>query len=479
MKTKPTIGLLFLIGVLALLLGACSGGDTTSLSKHYLKASNTDTGDEFGFSVAFSDDGSTIAIGARYEKGDGSAESNNDIAEAGAVYIFVKGTSGWAQQKYIKAPMPIDADGDQFGFSVALSADGNTLAVGAIKDDTAFVDAGAVYIFTRSEGVWTQQQKITAGNTQAGDWFGYSVALSDDGTVLAVGAPLEDTTNTDSGSAYVYRATTGDWSIGADTEDTLKAVTPVANDKLGISVALNSDGNVLAAGAVQTTPAIGSGAVTVFTPDGGTWLGDAGSTTVWRETVTATVGDDQDQFGVSVALDSTGTVLAVGAWNEDSNSVNVDTNNGAPDAGAAYVFVASGGWLDGTTVIDSENYIKGLSPVAGDNFGYSVSLSSDGNTLAVGAPALLAGTTGSVYKLSNGGAWGGSGGISSEKIIIPGNGDIGDQFGISVVLTADATRLIVGANREDSAATGMDDDEINNAATDSGAAYLWKLDYFL
>ena len=128
---------------------------------------------------------------------------------------------------------------------------------------------------------------------------------------------------------------------------------------------------------------------------------------------------------------------------------------------------------DGSTTIDSEDYIKASTPVAGDNFGAAVSLSSNGNTLAVGAINGASGV-GSVYILKNGGAWGS--GIDTEQIISPDEGTNGDNFGRSVSLRADATTVAIGANLEDSAATGVDGDETDDVgATDSGAAYLWNL----
>ncbi len=155
----------------------------------YIKASNTEADDRFGFSVALS--GDTLAVGTRFEAsaatGIDGDQSNNSADEAGAVYLFTRDGAGvWSQQAYLKASNT-DAF-DQFGVSVALS--GDTLAVGGYLDDSAAtgIDAdqsnnnarnsGAVYVFTRDgAGVWSQQAYLKASNTDGDDWFGFNLAL--------------------------------------------------------------------------------------------------------------------------------------------------------------------------------------------------------------------------------------------------------------------------------------------------------------
>ncbi len=161
----------------------------------YIKASNTGSGDDFGWSVALS--GDTLAVGATGEASDGISELNNNLSNAGAAYVFTRSGTMWTQQAYIKASNP-DSD-DNFGYSVALS--GDTLAVGADREasnatviggdqtDNTLVNAGAVYVFTRSGAVWSQQAYIKASNTDSNDVFGWSLALS--GDTLAVGAAGE------------------------------------------------------------------------------------------------------------------------------------------------------------------------------------------------------------------------------------------------------------------------------------------------
>ena len=249
----------------------------------YVKASNPDINDWFGYSVALSGDSNTLAVGAYREDssvtGIGGDQTNNLASEAGAVYVFVRSASGvWSQQAYVKASNTGSAGGilgDFFGFSVALSNDGNTLAVGAIGEssnatgiggnqaDNSASEAGAVYVFTRSGTVWSQQAYVKASNTGAGDSFGASVSLSSDGNTLAVGAYREDSnatgvggnqadnSATDAGAVYVFTRSGSTW-----TQQTyIKASNTNANDWFGLSVAMSGDGSTLAVGAYQEASA--------------------------------------------------------------------------------------------------------------------------------------------------------------------------------------------------------------------------------
>ena len=181
----------------------------------YVKASNPGLTDNFGYMIALSGDGDTMAVAAPYEAsaatGIDGDQSDDSIPQAGAVYIFSRTGEAWAQQAYIKASNTGEAgagnelgDGDQFGFGLALSADGSTLAVGAISEDSAgtgagadqsdnsALSAGAVYVYSRTDDAWEQQAYIKASNAGGGDLFGYSVALNADGSVLAATAYDED-----------------------------------------------------------------------------------------------------------------------------------------------------------------------------------------------------------------------------------------------------------------------------------------------
>jgi hypothetical protein len=173
----------------------------------YIKASNAKKDDQFGFTVALSGDGNTMAVGTTREdsaaKGIGGSQSDHS-AIAGAVYVFARSGGNWGQQAYVKASNAKASD--RFGASLALSGDGNTMAVGATGEsssatgvngnqaDPSMAGSGAVYIFTRTGTAWSQQAYVKASNTgekEDGEQFGYSVALSSDGNTLATGAIAE------------------------------------------------------------------------------------------------------------------------------------------------------------------------------------------------------------------------------------------------------------------------------------------------
>jgi hypothetical protein len=171
----------------------------------YVKASNTRAYGGVGGAVALSSDGSTFAAGAIGDSSDASGvngdQADTSLTSAGAVYVFMHASSTWSQQAYVKASNP--EAGAWFGSSVALASDGSTLAVGAVAEasaatgvggnqsDTSAPGAGAVYVLTWAGTTWTQQAYVKASNTAMGYNVGYSVALSSDGSTLAVSSDEE------------------------------------------------------------------------------------------------------------------------------------------------------------------------------------------------------------------------------------------------------------------------------------------------
>ncbi|MBI3777099.1 MAG: integrin [Gammaproteobacteria bacterium] len=249
--------------------------DTAWAQQAYIKASNTESGDAFGFSLALSGDGATLAVGAYQEDGIIGDPSSNVLVDSGAVYVYTRSGSTWSVPIYVKASNP--GTSDQFGFAVALSSDGNTLAVGAHLEDSAATgvggsplddclvvspiycaaDSGAVYVYTRSDSGWTQQAYLKASNSEAGDWFGFAVALNDDGSVLTVGAIFEDSiangmdgdssnnAELDSGAVYMFVCRVGMWIQQAY----IKALNPGTDDRFGVTLGLSGDGATLVVGA--------------------------------------------------------------------------------------------------------------------------------------------------------------------------------------------------------------------------------------
>lgn len=343
-------------------------------------ASNPDDSDEFGASVAISGDGNTLAVGAPKEDGSRTgpgATKNDNAADAGAAYVYMRSGIDWTGEVYIKASNT-DA-GDQFGYSVALSDDGDTLAVGARNEDGGGNKAGAVYIFVRDGGgTWTQQAYLKSSSVEALDEFGYSVALSADGDTLAVGAGEDGNTldtPSNSGAVHVFIRCDTDWFAQAE----LKPASLSSNDALGSSIAISDDGDTVASGAPRADGF--AGAVYVFRRStSGEWS--------VQQRLTADNADsvgDGDLFGSSVSLTDDGNRLAVGAPQEDGDGTGV--NNGDTDNSAGEFFEAGAGYVFERTNSSwsQDDYLKASNTETDDLFGTSISFAGNGSALVVGA----------------------------------------------------------------------------------------------
>ena len=386
----------------------------------YIKVSNPHSSAEFGHAVALSADGNTMVVSAFWEPGNAKGingdQKDESIPQAGAVYVFMRRGSTWTQQAYIKASNTGEAgtgdsfgDGDQFGFSIALSEDGNTLAVGALTEDSAATgingnqadnskaSAGAVYVFTRSGTAWSQQAYVKPTDIDAGDMFGYAVALTADGNMLAVGVfdedgssrtingPADNKSN-GSGAAYVFTRAGATWSQQAY----IKPSNGEPQDSFGVHVALSDDGSTLLVGSLDedctatgvNAPGCDSdqkedvsvGAAYVFVRSGTTWSQQA--------FLKASNSGFNDWFGSRLALSGDGNVAVIGASLEDSNATGINGNQkdeSATEAGAAYLFTRTG------TTWQQQAYIKGSNTEAYDEFGSSIALDRSGTTLVVSA----------------------------------------------------------------------------------------------
>jgi len=391
----------------------------------YVKASTPQTGSEFGHVVSLSADGNTMAVSAYFEasasKGINGKEADESIPQAGAVYVFSRRAAAWTQQAYIKASNTGEAgtdgnfgDGDQFGFSISLSDDGNTLAVGANaedsnakgingnQEDNSMQSAGAAYIFVRSGTSWTQQAYVKAPNTTANVQFGYSVALSADGNTFAVSAfdeggasrvvvngpngPFPAGRN-GTGAIYVYTRSGTTWAL----QSYLKASNAEGGDSLGVIVSISDDGNTVAGGILDedcmstgvnpSNPCDNDqkadtsvGAAVVFVRQGTQWAQQA--------FIKASNTGKEDWFGSRLQISGDGNTLAIAAQLEDSAAQGINgkqDDDSAQEAGAVYFFTRSG------TSWAQKAYVKSSNDEAFDEFGSSVALSRDGRTLAVGA----------------------------------------------------------------------------------------------
>jgi hypothetical protein len=363
-----------------------------------LVASDAVGGDQFGVSVAVS--GDTAVIGARLEATGGSG--------AGAAYVFTRSGGSWTQQAKLLAS---DAQSsDYFGYSVAVS--GDTAVIGAYGEDTGGSDAGAVYVFTRSGGSWTQQAKLLASDAQSSDYFGDSVAVSGDTAVI--GAYGEDTGGSYAGAAYVFTRSGGSWTQQAK----LLASDAQSSDQFGVSVAVSGDTAVIGAYR-EATGGSGAGAAYVFTRSGGAWTQQA--------KLLASDAQANDYFGVSVAV--SGDTAVIGAYREDT---------GGSSAGAAYVFTRSGGaWVEQAKLLASDAQ-------SSDYFGVSVAVSGD--TAVIGAYQEDTGgsSAGAAYVFTrSGGAW-----VEQAKLLAS-DAQSSDYFGYSVAVSGDTA--VIGASNADAA----------------------------
>ena len=411
-----------------------SGGDWAQQA--YIKTSNAEAGDRFGFSLSLSGDGDTLAVGAYSEDsnatGIGGDQTDNSATSSGAVYVYARSGATWSQQAYVKASNTEAYD--YFSYALSLSGDGDTLAVGAYREDSSATgiggnqsdnsasSSGAVYVYARSGGVWSQQAYVKTSNTGANDWFGRALSLSGDGDTLAVGAYREDSNAT---------------GIGGDASD-------------------NS--------------ASSAGAVYVYARSGGVWSQQA--------YVKASNAEADDWFGTALSLSGDGDTLAVGAYYEDSNATGIggdQSDNSATNSGAVYVFTRSGAtW-------SQQAYVKASNAEAGDYFSYALSLSDDGDTLAVGAYYEDSNATGIGGDQSDNSAdrsgmvyvYARSGGWAQQAYIKASNTQADDRFGYALSLSGDGDTLAVGAYRENSNATGIGGDQSDNSASYAGAVYLY------
>jgi hypothetical protein len=267
-----------------------------------LIASDGAAKDMFGGMTAI--DGDTLVVGVIRSDGAQSAE------DSGAAYVFQRWQGQWHEQAKLTAADAAAGDGLGWGVDIA----GNTVVIGAPRDDDQGTDSGAVYVFEFTRDHWTQSAKLLPDDGAAGDVFGISVALSAD--TLLVGADLNDETAPDAGAAYVFIRQDGHWQQQAK----LVANDGESKDIFGVRVALEGDVALISARRDDLT-GVGTdaGSAYVFTRQGTTWT--------QSQKLTAPDGQADDRFGRS--LDLSGDALLIGAMLNDAT---------AKDSGAAYLF---------------------------------------------------------------------------------------------------------------------------------------------
>ena len=323
-----------------------------------LTASDAAASDNFGNAVAVSSNGNVMAVAARFWEGASGVNR-------GGIYIYDRNGTSWTQRGSVLSA----ADGindEAFGGSVALSADGEVLVVGSNgRDSNAKADSGGVYVYDRNGTGWTLRGSVLVpADSAAGDQFGVSVALSADGTVLAVGAHRWENTGTDRGGVYIFDRNGTGWTQRGSV---LEASDAADNDTFGVAVAFSADASVLAVGAYGWEGATGTdrGVVYVYDRNGTSW-------TQRGSPLEAFDAADSDQFGFSLSFSSDASIMAVGAlaWEGDTGT----------NRGGVYLFNRSGtGW------IRNGNVLEAADAADSDAFARGVALTATADTLVVGA----------------------------------------------------------------------------------------------
>ena len=317
-------------------------------------------------------------------------------------------------------------DGDTFCNSVAIS--GDTVVVGAVMEDDAGTDRGAAYVFDRNSGgpdAWGEVAKLTASDAEDLDYFGRSVAIS--GDTVVVGADYADGAGTDCGAAYIFARNQGGPDAWGEVA-ILTASDAQEGDNFGFSVAISGDYAVVGAHKEDGAAGTDRGAAYVFDRN-------SGGPDAWGEVaiLTASDAEDGDEFGCSVSIG--GDFVVVGADHKDGAGT---------DSGAAYVFDRN---QDGTDAWGEVVILTASDAEANDQFGWSVAISSD--SVVIGAPYegddgvdlgavyVFHRTTGTMWKLTAAGA------------------EDGDRFGYSVSISINGDNVVVGAPFEDSTGTDL------------------------
>ena len=305
-------------------------------------------GDESGETVAISATGNTVIIGAPTNDGNGT--------DSGQTRIYTYDGTNWVQ---VGADIDGEAAGDQSGEAVAISADGNTVAIGALGNDGNGTSSGHARIYNFDGTNWVQVGADIDGEN-ASDLSGGAVAISADGNTVAIGAIGNDDNGTLSGHARIYTFDGTNWvQVGADIDG------ENADDFSGRAVAISADGNTVAIGAIGNDDnGTSSGHVRIYNFDGTNWV-----------QVGADIDGEAagDRSGEAVAISADGNTVAIGARFNDGNG---------SASGHVRIYTYDGtNWIQVGADIDGEN--------AGDQSGRAVAISADGNTVAIGAPCLL------------------------------------------------------------------------------------------
>lgn len=428
-------------------------GDACDL-EDYIKASNSGADDLFGMAMAISGDNLVVSAWAEDSNATGidGAQDDNSLSYAGAVYAFARSGMTWTQIAYIKSEVA-PALGTHFG--KALGLDGDTLAVldeGSANPSPSI--RGVISIFARTGDTWTQQARFGPTTAPVNSEFGDSIALSGDS--LVVGAPNNEQGR---GAAFVFTRSGTTWTQQAyltnplgDQEDAFGSRVAINGDTIVIGAPGERGGSTGVGGDESDNSVNGAGAVYVYTRSGTTWSQQA--------YVKASNTRSGDAFGSAVTI--YGDTLAVGAPLSDNGSSGINGDQAdfsSDDVGAVYVFTRAGStWTQ-------QAFIKGS--VLEDDDQLGIVLALEANRLLATAPGRQ-GRRGVAYVFDrSGGAW------SQTRVFQATNAAIQDcQPTGAADLSGDS--IVMGMPGEDSEADGINGDQSNNAASFSGAAYVFQ-----
>lgn len=341
-----------------------------------------------GQSTAISGDGSTAAIGSP------------KLNPSGQVQIYTINDTGYTAKG---APISGLVAGEDFGWSISLSQDGNTIIIGAPDDNGSGSNPGRAYAYSWDGSIWTSQGSPLIG-INGDDHFGWDVDISNDASTIAISAPLSDQSDFNAGSVTIYTWENGDWLSTSDLfGDEIR-------QEFGKSIALNESGDVIVIGSPFFFGSYNTGITGVYALNAGQWQQQGDD--IFGLTLT-------EHLGFAVDINNEGTRIATGAFSSSEGKVRIFD------------------W-DGSTWNQIGEDIKGDANF--DSFGFSLSLNGDGSIIAAGAPSNDTNGSSSghtkVYKLIDN-EW------AARGQNIEGN-QSGDRIGTAVALSDDGNKIVIG-----------------------------------
>jgi len=292
-----------------------------------LTASDGAAGDEFGNSVSISGNYAIVGV----------FEDSDNGQRSGSVYMFHFNDSTWVEQQKLTASD--GAEGDHFGWSVAIT--GDYAVVGTPGDNTNNVFHGSAYIFHYDGSSWVEQQKLTASDGAGGDWFGQSVAISGDNAIVST--QNDDDNGISSGSAYIFNFNGSSWI----EQDKLLASDGAEDDRFGNSVSIFGD-NAIVGSFFDDDNGEDSGSAYIFQYDGSNWIE--------QEKLLPSDGAEDDLFGIGVSISANYAI--VGATGDDDNGLA---------SGSAYLYplpsnIVAWSNSQGGSFSDTSNWVGGEVP---------------------------------------------------------------------------------------------------------------------